>query len=246
VEQRLQIDGVSQLGADLRVRVTAHHVTIAGSTSCMPDARAPRDVALPRHGRHIRKASAPDPMFRLRTLGELSITNDDVPVHSLHGQRKALAFLSVLAESPVGVSRDKMLALLWPESSADEARGSLKQLVFTIRRALGAESVRGVQDLQLNRSVVASDVEEFSAAASSGRGRDAFAAYRGDFLDAIHIRASVEFERWVDTERGRLRQTFLSALERLADEATRGERHEEAVSLRRRLCDEEPLSGRAA
>jgi DNA-binding SARP family transcriptional activator len=56
-------------------------------------------------------------MLRLHTFGGCSVTRDGAPVDDLAGQRKALAFLAILAAAGErGISREKVLAHLWPES----------------------------------------------------------------------------------------------------------------------------------
>ena len=42
---------------------------------------------------------------------------------------------------PRGVSRDKLLALLWPDSEAEAARHSLYQAVHAIRRSVGSDEI---------------------------------------------------------------------------------------------------------
>ncbi|MGH7461638.1 MAG: winged helix-turn-helix domain-containing protein, partial [Longimicrobiales bacterium] len=93
-------------------------------------------------------------MLRLRTFGGLSIERDGHVIEQLSAQRKALAILAVLAAAPpAGVSRDKLLAMFWPERDADRARGALKQLLHVLRRELG-EAVRGTAELRLDGALL--------------------------------------------------------------------------------------------
>ena len=62
---------------------------------------------------------------------------DGVAVSGAAAQPRRLALLAILAAAgDTGVSRDKLLALLWPESDADSARHALSQLLFLVRRDL--------------------------------------------------------------------------------------------------------------
>ena len=74
-------------------------------------------------------------MLRLHTFGGCFLARDGRRLDALSGQRKALALLAVLAATGEGgVSRDVLLAQLWPESDEARARTSLKQLVHSLRQ----------------------------------------------------------------------------------------------------------------
>src|SRR5262245_21052141 len=64
-------------------------------------------------------------------------------LHFPHGRGQAL--LAYLASPPGSPhSRDALAALLWPESPADQARASLRQLLAVTRRALGPAARRNL------------------------------------------------------------------------------------------------------
>ena len=109
-------------------------------------------------------------MLRLLTLGGLSLCDDGTPVTGAASQRSRLALLAVLATAgPAGVTRDKLLALLWPESDDERARHALKQAVYALRRDLGTENaIVGTATLSLDASVVTSDIREFDDAIVRG------------------------------------------------------------------------------
>jgi len=75
------------------------------------------------------------PNYRLVPFGGLALLRDGEPATGTLGQRKRLALLAVLAASPAGVTRDRALALLWPESDDERARNALSQLVHGRRQA---------------------------------------------------------------------------------------------------------------
>ena len=68
--------------------------------------------------------------YFLRTLGTLTLVQerDGQPVASIAAHRNALAVLAVLAADG-SASRDRLMAILWPESGTDRARNSLNQTI---------------------------------------------------------------------------------------------------------------------
>ena len=72
-------------------------------------------------------------MFRLETLGSLGLT--DGPAAAVTTQRRRLALLALLAVAGErGLTRDKLVAYLWPNSPSDNARHGLEQLLYGLRR----------------------------------------------------------------------------------------------------------------
>lgn len=186
--------------------------------------------------------------FRLRTLGGASLeSRDGIPLQGFAAQRKALALLAILAVAGNrGLSRDKILALLWPESETDAARNALYNLVFRVRRTLGSEAIVGNAELRLDPSIVMSDVSEFDEALRAGALEHAVQLYCGPFLDGFFLRDAPEFERWSADERARLARIHLDVLERLAIAATGSSDRIAAVNWWRQRTEVEPLSARAA
>jgi len=144
---------------------------------------------------------------------------------------KTQALLSMLALGPAnGVSRDTMLATVWPDSEPSQAAQSLNSLVHHLQRLLsdglgGAPflvRVGGAYRLNFDAGV-AVDAVKFVALAAEGErhvatgetvaamerfGR-AVALYHGDLDEATSVQAVVERER--------LRGIYLGLLGQLAD-----------------------------
>lgn len=186
-------------------------------------------------------------MVRLHTFGGCWLSRDGERVEDLTGQRKALALLTLLATSEgKGVSRDSLLAQLWPDSDQDHARTSLKQLVRTLRTRLHApEVVVGSADLRLDPSQLTADVVEFRSAVAQGNLEVAAALYAGPFLDGFFLRDADPFERWVAVERAALANDFTRALEVLAERDDAKGDPGAAVTRWRRLAAADPLNARA-
>jgi DNA-binding SARP family transcriptional activator len=185
-------------------------------------------------------------MLFLRTFGGLSLELDGQPVPELTGSRKALILLAILAaDGPIG--RDRLLTLLWPESDDERARGSLKQTLHLIRRALtAADLVSGHAELQLNQAYIQSDVDEFRRALSARDYQAAVQRYRGPFLDAVHTPNAPEFERWVDQRREDFLHQYAHTLEELAERAEAQGDFAEAVSWWRKRQAVDPTNGMVA
>jgi serine/threonine-protein kinase len=195
----------------------------------MPSSREP----------HARKS------FRLLTLGGAALEDSTGLV--VAEQRRRLALLVLVASGRErGVSRDRLIASLSPESPTDSARHALHQLLYYLRQQIGDDAFLGTDQLRLNRDVVGFDVAEFEAALDAGALEEAVALYRGPFLDGFHLGDSIEFEEWAAGERGRLAARHADALARLAEAAAARGDEGAACSWWRRLTELDPLSGRAA
>src|SRR5262245_25050372 len=86
--------------------------------------------------------------------------------------RKSGAMLSYLAVPPGRVHpRDKLAALLWGEIPGSQARGSLRQTLFRIRRAVDISDVSWLRieadGVALDPAGVAVDVTDFERAATA-------------------------------------------------------------------------------
>lgn len=183
-------------------------------------------------------------MYRLETLGGLSLTADIEPLRAT--QRRRLALLALLAVAGErGLSRDKLQAYLWPESPPENARHALEQLLYALRRQLGEDAFLGSNPVALNRAVIGSDVDDFQRALEQGALEEAAALYRGPFLDGFFLNGAAEFEKWVESERSRLAARYSRGLEELARRSAGQGDHSRAVESWRQLVAIDPLSSRA-
>jgi DNA-binding SARP family transcriptional activator len=187
-------------------------------------------------------------MLRLNTFGGLVLQQDGQLHTGPASQRRRLALLAVVAAAGQrGASRDKLLALLWPDSDAEPARHSLYQAVHAIRRSAGSDDIfLGTTTLQLNPQLITSDVAEFDEAIESGSHEQAVRLYRGPFLDGFRLESAPEYEQWQDGERVRHGREYAAALETLAQGAAGRRDYPAAVRWWRRLAAAEPVSTTAA
>jgi serine/threonine-protein kinase len=157
-------------------------------------------------------------MFALRLFGGLSLESPVVEVAPGAQQRRRLSLLALLALAGArGISRDRIQAHLWPESTPERARHALDQLLYATRRDLGADSVvSSASDLRLNASIIRVDIWEFDEAIRAEQWEEAAEWYVGPVMDGVHLVDGTEFERLLDGERMRREQDYYRALECLA------------------------------
>lgn len=186
-------------------------------------------------------------MIRLSTLGGLAVSNSPSAGSGAPTARR-LAILAVLAAAGGRpVSRDRLLALLWPDTDEPRARHALTQALYALRRELGQPDLLiGTAELRLNEEVVRSDLLEFSAALREGDLPAAVQAYGGPFLDGVHLDDAADFSHWCDVERERLARQFSQLLERLAERDMAAGDLASAAKWWQRLSEVEPLDSRIA
>src|SRR5688572_26373599 len=182
------------------------------------------------------------PVMRLTLLGGAVIRSNGEPLGGPAAHRHRLALLALLAAHQSPVSRDKLIALLWPERDGDSGRNLLKVAVHELRKLLGEHALRTTGDqLSLDTSVIACDVVEFEAAIARNAPQEAAALYGGPFMDGFHMKDAPEFERWGETQRNRLAGVYSATLEKVALLAEKASDWRGAVEWWRKLAAEDPL-----
>jgi predicted ATPase/DNA-binding SARP family transcriptional activator len=149
--------------------------------------------------------------------------------------RKSLALLAYLAVTETSHRRERLAALLWPESDAPRAANSLRYTLSLLRKALdGAWLAVDRDSVGLDGSEKeAVDVVRFRELVRQCRMHghpagetcveclpllsEAVAHYRGDFMAGFTLRDSPGFDKWQAAEGGALRREVAGALERLAE-----------------------------
>ena len=161
-------------------------------------------------------------------------------------RRRAEAALAVLAVcGDRGCTRERLIALLWPESDEAHSRHGLRDVLGAIRQTLGTGGVLSSGDsVRLDPTVVDSDVLAFSQAVASGRHADAVHVYAGPLLDGVHMNGAPDFERWLDGERTRLARQYGEALEQLATASERAGAWGDAAGWWARAEEHDPLNSR--
>ena len=183
-------------------------------------------------------------MLFLKTFGGVSVEAGGALGAGAGQRRKTLALLALLAAGGNhGMSRDKLIAFLWPDTDISRGRNLLKQACFTLRQDLHApELFLGVHEVRLNPDAMDSDVQQFESELQGGSPEQAVEFYVGPFLDGFYLTDAEEFERWVEEQRARLAKRASDAVESLAVCAARRGDVSAAVRWWRRHTELDRLS----
>ena len=188
------------------------------------------------------------PALTLSLLGGFRARLDD---RSLTLSKKAQALLAHLALSPGQTQpRTRLAGLLWGDRADEQARNSLRQTLFELRRVLGPAGegclIADHERVALNPINLSVDVLELEGAA----GEDTLAAferaaalYGGELLAGLMVKDPA-FEGWLAGERERLHELGLRVLgalltRQIATEACRSEPSRRPCDGRRRAAPEE-------
>ena len=187
------------------------------------------------------------PGLQLNLFGGFELRRGDgAPLALSSKKAKALlAYLALALGRPV--SRDKLATLLWSASGDEQARGSLRQTLSVLRKAVadpeGRLLVTTAQGLSVDAGALDVDVVRFEAGIAGAGRRDlelAVEAYKGQLLDGFEVRAEV-FEEWLRGERLRLNALAASAAESLMKADRDDGDSDAALSMARRLLRLDPL-----
>ena len=195
--------------------------------------------------------SVGDGLVTLRMLGGVELTGPDgQPVRSILTQPSRLALLLYLSTTNSGRfhRKDTVRAVFWPEADAQHARQALNRAIYVLRQALGAEVLvtRGDDEVRVVDERLRCDVVQFEKALDSGAPEAALELYRGELAPGFLVSGLPDFERWMDAERGRLRERALEAAVRLTEEEERRGRLELAARWAARAALLAPYDERTA
>jgi TolB-like protein/DNA-binding SARP family transcriptional activator/Tfp pilus assembly protein PilF len=187
-------------------------------------------------------------VFTLKLLGGVTLDGPTGPLTGRVAQRRRLAVLALLAMSRrQSLAREKLAAMLWPESDNERARHLLSDTVYVINRAVGMDVITAAGDeLRLRGDELRCDARELEEAIERGAFADAVRLYAGPFMDGFYVDNTDEFEQWMAAERERLKDLHARALEQLAlDRGNQGDLRG-AIECWRRLTADDPFNSRLA
>ncbi len=187
-------------------------------------------------------------VLRLTTFGGVRLTQGLEDLTGAATQPRRLAILAMLAVAgDRGVSRDKLLAGLWPESEMERARHVLNQLLYAQRQLLQEDSLfLGKRMLRLNPTLIWTDVAAFETAVSEERVEDALGYHHGPFLDGFFLGNAPQFDTWAEAQRQRLQQRLRECLLQRATRLEATHEWESASRWRRHVLDLDPLDSHAS
>ena len=185
--------------------------------------------------------------IRLHLLGDFRCLAEDGAQVDI-AVAKDQGLLAVLALSPGFESpRSRIIDLLWSTRGNEQARASLRQSLWSLKKSIGnrADSVFQVdrRRVGLNPHLVETDVDNFhklTASASKEALEDAVALYHGDLLESLEIRDGA-WQEWLTMERESLHSQAVEALRRLIDHYGAESHPEQLIEAGRKLVELEPF-----
>ena len=157
-------------------------------------------------------------MITVQLLGGASLRSGDAPLSGPPAQRHRIALLTlIVAAWPQSLSRDRAMALLWPERDTASARRLLNLAVHVLRAALGEGAIASTGDgLLLNPSRLTCDLHELRSAIAANAPENVVRLYAGPLLDGFHLDDSTDFGYWLDERRSEINHAYIGALLALA------------------------------
>jgi TolB-like protein/Tfp pilus assembly protein PilF len=184
-------------------------------------------------------------MITVQLLGGASLRSGNTPLAGPPAQRHRIALLSlIVAAWPQPLSRDRAMALLWPERDLANARRLLNLAVHVLRAALGEGAIATAGDgLLLDPSTVSCDLHAIRAAIAADASDRIVRLYSGPFLDGFHLDDSNEFMYWLDERRSEMSHAYVGALLAIAERQKRSGDVHGRVGTWRKLVALDPHSG---
>ena len=172
---------------------------------------------------------------------ELSDANGGELTLSTRKARGLLAFLIV--EDGRWHSREGLASLLWGERAQTQARNSLSQALYEIRKleaASGTPIVEGEPErVRIIEGAIDSDVDQF-ASLLRDNALKAADFHTGEFLDGVDLRDQ-EFVNWLNSKRAEYQEALSDALRNLASSANEDDAADVGLQAARKLVALDPL-----
>jgi TolB-like protein/Tfp pilus assembly protein PilF len=183
-------------------------------------------------------------MITVQLLGGASLRSGDAPLSGPPAQRHRIALLTmIIAAWPQALSRDRAMALLWPERDSAHGRRLLNLAVHVLRAALGEGAIASTGDgLLLNPSLLSCDLHELRTAIAANAAENVVRLYGGPLLDGFHLDDSTDFGYWLDERRNELDHAYIGALLVLAKRQEQSGDVHGRVGTCRRLVAADPHS----
>jgi DNA-binding SARP family transcriptional activator/tRNA A-37 threonylcarbamoyl transferase component Bud32 len=183
----------------------------------------------------------------LKLLGGARVECDGRPIGGRAAHRRRLALLAILASAGGRfLGRERVLALLWPDSSRDAGRHLLSEALYVLRKEIDEHLITTQGDaIGIDLERLHCDVIAFRQAVRSSEWRVAVAQYAGQFLEGFYVDHALEFERWVDSERADIERDYGKSLRKLAEAEAAAGRLEEAAESWGRFAAHDPHNSEA-
>src|SRR5436190_7417506 len=181
----------------------------------------------------------------VQLLAGACLRSGDAPLSGPPAQRHRIALLTlIVAAWPQPLSRDRAMAMLWPEKDVGSARRLLNLAVHVLRTALGEDAIASTGDgLLFNPSRANCDLHELRAVIESDASDRVARLYTAPLLDGFHLDDSTEFGFWLDERRSELSHAYIGALLALAERQQESSDVHGRVRTCLRLVAADPHSG---
>ena len=182
----------------------------------------------------------------LRLLGHFALANGSGDLLTIKGARAQLLLARLALPGGVALDRSILSNMLWGERAEEQARASLRPLIWTLRAAVKDYPDALVVDgpsMRLDPAAVRIDVADFDRLAVSddlGELVQALALYRGDLVDGIDL-ITLAPDRYLLHERNRLHDLALQVTGTLVERFCRNGQLEPALRATRRGLSLEPF-----
>ena len=185
-------------------------------------------------------------LLELNLIGVPEVVLDGRPV--IFARRGSIALLAYLALSQRAYPRETLATLLAGDSSEDQARKYLSNVLVDLRQHLGDYVNATRQTVAFDRTLPARvDVDvfrsqvEFALADDAATDfEDAIRLYRGEFLAGLSLGGAPDFDVWLFAQREELRGQYMQALRAEVSASLRRGAWGSGISPARRLIAEEP------
>jgi len=145
-------------------------------------------------------------MIDLRVFGTLAVESDtqhDAALLAAQPKAAALVVFLTLARPRGFHQRDRLVGLLWPDGTQQDARAALRKTLDRVRELVGDRILvsRGAELLAVANDQLRCDAIAFDTATQEGLLRDALDLYTGPLLPGFHVSETGDFEDWLEEER---------------------------------------------
>ncbi len=162
--------------------------------------------------------------WTLRLLGGLGLLDAQGQPGAFSTRKSGLLLARLAMAGSEGMARSRLIALLWSDRQERQARGSLRQALFALRKTfepLGADVILGQREkVALAPGVLHVDARRVRQLSTSTEARDLAELrelYLGPLLDGVDV-VDEAYEQWLVPERAQLQRSVLDALRRLMRE----------------------------
>jgi len=193
----------------------------------------------------VRQTKKSQPLISLELLGVPRLTVNRQPVRLPYLKAEALFYY--LAATNRLHSRAALASLFWSTSPEKQARNSLRNALYTIRRGLKPANplIVNRDTIQLNTEAIQLDIPHFQTGIEQATGAttlaQALSLWRGAFLDGLQLPDTPTFEDWLLEQRTRYETLYRQGLSQLSQLYATEQRWPEARRTIEKLLAIDPL-----